>query len=248
MRTRLRWRAISAAAAAVGAALALTGGAGAHRSGCHSHHTCPSDHHTYVWFDASGKGWSCAEPGAPELDPALDTHRVVYDGLVYFCRAAGTGSAPSSPAAPAVGATVLLRPRTASSGCRLGAFPDRRCSPGAYSSGLTRAVICSPGFRTSTIRNVPESVKHAVEAEYGLVPRPYGRTLEIDHIVSLELGGSNAIANLFPERAPGYHAKDRLENKLHDLVCAGRLSLRSAQRQIAANWQALYRRVFGAGA
>jgi hypothetical protein len=127
-------------------------------------------------------------------------------------------------------------------------MPDRRCSPGAYDPRLTRAVICAPGFRTSTVRHVPESEKHAVESEYGLAPRPHGRTLEIDHIVPLELGGSNAIANLFPEPAAGaasYHVKDRLENSLHALVCRGAFRLRSAQRQIAANWEALYGRVFG---
>src|SRR5438034_9863547 len=37
---------------------------------------------------------------------------------------------------PAVGRTVLLAPRTRSRGCRRGALPDRRCSPGAYSSRL----------------------------------------------------------------------------------------------------------------
>jgi len=104
-------------------------------------------------------------------------------------------------------------------------------------------VICSPSFHTSAIRNVPESVKFAVESEYGLRPGHYGRTLEIDHIVSLELGGSNDIANLFPER--DYQAKDRLENATHDLVCSGRMPLRVAQRAIASNWRALYRRVFG---
>jgi hypothetical protein len=78
--------------------------------------------------------------------------------------------------------------------------------------------------------------------------RRYGRTLEIDHIVSLELGGSNAIANLFPEKAdahPGYRAKDRLENALHGIVCRGAMRLRTVQRRIAANWQQLYSRVFG---
>ncbi len=52
----------------------------------------------------------------------------------------------------------------------------------------------------------------------------YGRTIEIDHIVPLELGGANEIANLFPEpgsRNANYHVKDELENRLHDLVCAG---------------------------
>ena len=40
--------------------------------------------------------------------------------------------------------------------------------------------------------------------------------------------------------------KDRLENRLHDMVCAGQISLRAAQRGIARDWEALYRRVFGA--
>jgi hypothetical protein len=101
---------------------------------------------------------------------------------------------------------------------------DRACSPGAYYSKLTKPVICSPGFHTGDVRNVQQSEKFAVEREYGLAPRLYGRTLEIDHIVALELGGSNDIANLFPEEAnahPGYRAKDRLENALADMVCRG---------------------------
>jgi hypothetical protein len=159
-----------------------------------------------------------------------------------------TGSSGSSRAV-SVGRTVLLRPRTETSDCALGASPDRHCSPGAYYSRLTKAVICSASFRTSDVRNVPQSEKYEVEAEYGMAERLYGRTLEIDHIVSLELGGSNEVANLFPEKAnarPGYKVKDRLENRLHDLVCSGQMSLRRAQTQIAANWQELYEKVYGA--
>ena len=164
--------------------------------------------------------------------------------------AATTSPYPTSaPApAPALGGTVLLAPRTKTSGCLRGPNPDRRCSPGAEYSGLTTTVICSPTFRTSTIRNVPQSEKHAVEVEYGMVPRAYGRTIEIDHIVSLELGGSNDIANLYPEPGSGpasYHAKDRLENRLHSLVCSGGITLHAAQVGIASHWQALYLRVFG---
>jgi Protein of unknown function (DUF3761) len=163
------------------------------------------------------------------------------------------GSAPkaSSSGTVAVGATILLARRTGSAGCTLGPQPDRRCSPGAIYSKLTKAVICSPGFHTSAIRNVPESVKFAVEREYGMKPGHYGDALEIDHIVSLELGGSNDIANLFPERLdarPGYRVKDRLENRLHAMVCARSVGLRAAQRGIAANWQGLYERVFGVAA
>lgn len=147
-----------------------------------------------------------------------------------------------------VGETVLLSKRTQTSNCTLGANPDRQCSPGAYYSGLTRAVLCSPTFRTGSIRNVPDSEKHQVEVEYGMVPKGYGRTIEIDHIVSLELGGSNDIANLYPEPGSGpasYHVKDRLENKLHDLVCAGTTTLHAAQAGIATNWEVLYQLVYG---
>lgn len=54
---------------------------------------------------------------------------------------------------------------------------------------------------------MPQSLKYAVEKEYGMKPTTYGKTLEIDHIISLELGGSNDIANVCPEKrdvGPGY--------------------------------------------
>jgi hypothetical protein len=165
-----------------------------------------------------------------------------------FAAAASTVSALTSIE---VGKTVPLRHQTKTSGCTLGPLPDRRCSPGAYYSRLTKSVICSPSFRTGPIRNVPVSIKHQVEAAYGLKPRSYGSTLEIDHIISLELGGSNDPSNLYPERAtfadgsPGFHVKDKLENAAHRAVCAGTIGLRAAQRQIAGNWKLLYQQVLG---
>jgi hypothetical protein len=155
-------------------------------------------------------------------------------------RPAGTGS-PSR--------TVLLLPRVRRGGCQVrGPLPDRRCSPGAVYADATLAMICTPGY-SSRVRNVPESEKAAVYAEYGILRTHYGRPYEVDHIVSLELGGSNDIANLYPEAAsdpsPGFRVKDRLENRVHALVCAHRLGLRTAQRSIASNWLLLYRRVFG---
>jgi len=168
----------------------------------------------------------------------------------YLAYSGGSTSGPSAPSAPAsVGRTVLVSPRARTTACRRGSLPDRRCSPGAYYDRLSRSVICSPSFRTSAIRNVSQDEKFQVEQEYGMAPSYYGRTIEIDHIVPLELGGSNDIANLFPEPGSGaasYHLKDVLENKLHDLVCSGALPLHAAQRGIATNWEGLYRRFIGA--
>jgi hypothetical protein len=73
--------------------------------------------------------------------------------------------------------------------------------------------------------------------------KPTTGQYEVDHFVSLELGGSNDISNLFPEAAepkPGFHEKDRVENYLHDQVCRGALTLAEAQREIATNWLAVY--------
>jgi hypothetical protein len=36
--------------------------------------------------------------------------------------------------------------------------------------------------------------------------------------------------------------KDRLENRLHQMVCAGQLDLKTAQQEIAGDWIAAYKR------
>ena len=88
-------------------------------------------------------------------------------------------------------------------------------------------------------------------ARYGLTePRRYDPDgAVVDHLVPLELGGSNDFTNLWPqsEHATGLDAatKDRLENRLHALVCAGELPIAEAQHEIAADWIAAYRRYVG---
>ena len=67
------------------------------------------------------------------------------------------------------------------------------------------------------------------------------RDLELDHLISLELGGDPLDSlNLWPEpwaNPDGAHQKDAVENALHRLVCAGKLSLTDAQHRIATNWK-----------
>lgn len=155
-----------------------------------------------------------------------------------------TGATTAAP----LGHNVRLAGRVRTAGCTRSANPDRRCSPGAYYSRLTKTVICSANFHTNIIPAVTATQRTAVEREYRMPIRAYGRTIELDHIISLALGGSSDIANLFPESGSGpanYHAKDRLETKLHQMVCSGRITLASARDGLATNWQQLYRHVFG---
>jgi hypothetical protein len=80
---------------------------------------------------------------------------------------------------------------------------------------------------------------------------------EVDHLIPLELGGSNDIKNLWPqpdgqetegkkpgtfEKVVGDAEKDQLENELHRLVCTGRMSLADAQKCIASNWLTCWER------
>jgi len=94
---------------------------------------------------------------------------------------------------------------------------------------------------TTTVRP-PESntgpAKHESLADYGMA---YRSTIEYDHLVPLELGGTNSVSNLWPEpntaTARGVNnPKDRVENSLRDAVCGGRVSLSAAQQAIAHDW------------
>ena len=59
---------------------------------------------------------------------------------------------------------------------------------------------------------------------------------ELDHLVPLELGGSNDMKNFWVEAGKIPNPKDKVENQLHAMVCAGRISLHNAQLDIAHNW------------
>lgn len=139
--------------------------------------------------------------------------------------------------------------QTKTSGCQAqGGLPDSGCTPGAIFPSATTSQICQSGY-ASSVRNVPTSEKDQVYAEYGIASH-YSGQYEVDHLVSLELGGSNDIANLWPELAnptPGFHQKDQAENYLHDQVCAGKVSLQQAQQEIATNWLSIYQQMQNGG-
>jgi hypothetical protein len=118
---------------------------------------------------------------------------------------------------------------------------DKDCTPGDIFPDVTAEKICVPGYARS-VRDVKQSTKNQVYANYGIKKHAPGQ-YEVDHLVSLQLGGSNDITNLWPESAsprPGFHEKDAVENYLHDQVCNGSISLPEAQIQIATNWLAVY--------
>lgn len=153
-------------------------------------------------------------------------------------------TASKAPATPPP--TLRTPPRTVHvAGIPAADLPVARLTPGSVLT-TSAAVVCVSGYSAS-VRDVPDSEKEAVYARYDIPHVPYAH--EVDHLISLELGGSNAIVNLWPEPYAGRwgaRTKDVLENKLHDLVCAGTLTLPYAQRIERTNWVAAYRRYVGA--
>jgi hypothetical protein len=121
-------------------------------------------------------------------------------------------------------------------------LPDARCTPGAVRADATRFQLCAPGFTTKAYRHTDEATKRKACEEYGAKNCP-GPEFEIDHEISLELGGSDELANLWPQPAeprPGFHEKDQLENWLHRQVCSGIMPLENAQQAIAHDWYHAY--------
>jgi hypothetical protein len=143
--------------------------------------------------------------------------------------------------------TALKEPnwgtRSKTTGCKVqGPIQDLACTPGDIFPNVTSQQICVPGY-ASSVRNVSTSTKNKVYKAYGIKRRRPGQ-YEVDHLVSLQLGGSNDVSNLWPEAAspkPGFHEKDRVENYLHDQVCNGKMTLKTAQVAIATNWLQVYK-------
>jgi hypothetical protein len=124
-------------------------------------------------------------------------------------------------------------------------YPNPSLTPGDVLPGVTAKEICVPGY-SSGVRDVSQAEKDEVYRRYGIKNEP-GK-YEVDHFISLELGGSNALANLWPEPyepRPGAREKDKVENYLHDQVCKGALTLPQAQEQIRADWYAVYTKIQG---
>jgi hypothetical protein len=175
-------------------------------------------------------------PARPPVKPRTRRMRlaqVAAVGTLALAAAAGGG---------AVATTLPVRCNAS------GPDPDKSCTPGALSPSVTQSniqqTICASGY-TATIRP-PVSYTDPLKAE---LMRSYGLSgaasaYELDHFVSLELGGNpTSLANLWPEAylpTPGAHEKDKVENYLRGQVCGGHMTLVEAQRQITSDWLAVW--------
>lgn len=117
--------------------------------------------------------------------------------------------------------------------------------PGALNPVVTQAnikrTVCVSGW-TKTVRprvSVTNRIKRKL-----LAPGERAQDFELDHLVSLQLGGAPADErNLWLEPYAGNcgaRVKDVLETNLKRRVCKGTLTLEQAQAAIVANWVNAY--------
>ena len=168
-------------------------------------------------------------------------------GSVHAAPGCPTGVDPkaSTPFAAAT-ASASCSPRT-----RNGyPLPDPTCTPGAINPTVTLAVLQSGTFKTPCERNRASSAtqKATTYPEYGVPPPANNtgasQTCELDHLVSLELGGADTLDNIWPQCGPPgvklpkryFKVKDGVENYLAVKVRAGEITLADAQHGIATDW------------
>lgn len=132
-----------------------------------------------------------------------------------------------------------------------GVLPRHELTPGAIDPRVTqrniRNTICRRGC-TASVRppfEYTNTMKHRLMRVYGV--RGSMHDYELDHLIPLELGGCpDCEANLWPQPRnvfAGAAKKDEVEDYLHHQVCSGVLSLAEAQREIASDWYAVYKRI-----
>jgi hypothetical protein len=125
-------------------------------------------------------------------------------------------------------------------------LPDPSLTPGATRRVTAVSDVCSM-VHEEVIGEVSMTLRQEVFRRYGIV-NARASDYEIDYLIAPGLGGVEEIGNLWPEpyrsRVWNAHVKDDLEERLHEMVCNGKLDLSAAQRDIATDWIAAYKKYF----
>jgi hypothetical protein len=134
-------------------------------------------------------------------------------------------------------------------------LPDRQLTPGTINTAISEQQYhaqCHAKGWTRPYRpavSFTNSLKKLQMNKYGY-PLSDTRDYEEDHLVPLCLAGApQDPANLWPQPRFGEWSADRkdaLETKLCRLACDGKVPLAEAQREIATDWIAAYRKYIGA--
>jgi hypothetical protein len=116
---------------------------------------------------------------------------------------------------------------------------QRASVPGAIDPHVTQATIrdtiCQRGYsaKVRPPRQFTDRIKRRLVNALPGSPQDY----ELDHLIPLGLGGHpTSPNNLWLQSWPEAAMKDRDELRMHRDVCAGRMTLQEAQREMVTTW------------
>ena len=163
----------------------------------------------------------CKQAGNPPPPPASQSvpPGTVLPTAPYSSRTATAGSSSPAPAttsslSPVVAGIVPVHDPgqvtgTLTGPCHAadnGRLPDPRCTPGSYDPAVTQAkihrTICVIGYTVKIRPPEAQTERFKLTVAYPAYGVPAGEKSELDHLVPLELGGSNDARNLWPEQPP----------------------------------------------
>lgn len=187
-----------------------------------------------------------------QLPPMDDSRRVLQARLAEAAQTPGSGAWGGHWMAWAAGVLLI-----AGTGAMLSGWPGRGATAAEFAPNpvrtpgavrlLSREAVCSNGDRQEPAPAISAAVAREVFRRYGIHnPRP--RTYEVDYLIPPALGGSLDARNLWPQpySAGVWNArvKDALEDRLRVMVCEGKVDLATAQRDLARDWIAAYKKYF----
>jgi hypothetical protein len=115
-------------------------------------------------------------------------------------------------------------------------------TPGATNPTITQATvtstICQPRYVNQIKSQISKKTSTEVFAEYAIATKMRS-DYAIDHLVPLDLGGTNALTNLWPIPLKGTatpQLKAVVDAAVHKSMCAGFISLATAQGLFNASW------------
>lgn len=123
--------------------------------------------------------------------------------------------------------------------------PNPKLTPGATRPVSMQDVCAVP--HEEVVVDVPEPLREKILREYGIAEKREN-DFEIDFLIAPRLGGTEDPQNLWPEPYASSiwnaRVKDDLEERLHEMVCSGEVSLKTAQNDISADWIGAYKKYF----
>ena len=122
-------------------------------------------------------------------------------------------------------------------------LPDDKVTPGVIATTDRQTIVSTAWGKDA--RHVTQKMKVEACLAYGVTKGCPGKGYELDHRVPRCAGGADDERNLWPQPAPQFHWKDRLETRVCKELKDGKISVGRAQAIFLGDWVDGYVKEYG---